>query len=111
MSIVDDLVDLFPDTLVATPVNVDMFGDIVPSGEELAIPCYIVGDTRLVRDTTGREVTSSMRVVLAGVYGVTTHLHRYTLPTRFNPRTDLQAIAIEMASDEDGAHHETVMFP
>jgi hypothetical protein len=110
-SIVNDLLELMPDTLTATPGHLDGYGKFVASGAVLALPCYISGKTRLVRDLTGQEVVSSMKVTVGGVNDLTVEGHRYTLPTRFNPRVDLRAILVKKVSDEDGPHHEVVMFP
>lgn len=110
-SIVDDLLDMMPDTLIAQPGNLDAFGGFTASGESVSIPCYIEGEVKLVRDMSGRESVSSVQVYTGGVFSLTTTNHRYTLPARFLPREDLQAISIDRASDENGAHHEVVMFP
>lgn len=138
-SLLDDLGDMMPDTLVAKPGSTDGFGAWTASGTELSMPCLIEGENRLVRDNAGQEVVSSLQVIVgvtaalieawialgwsgwidAGwVSGddayptiLTTTGYRYDLPGRFPQRTDLKAIAIERASDEIGAHHEVVQFP
>jgi hypothetical protein len=110
-SIVTDLLDMMPDTIIATPVVLNGYGEVIPSGEVLALPCYVSGRQQLVRDAGGQEVTSNRHAVVGGVNSLTVAGHRYTLPARFDPREDLRAIAVKPSSDEDGAHHETVYFP
>lgn len=110
-SFVADFLDLMSDTLVATPGYLDEYGGFTASGEVLSLPCHIEGSTRLVRDQSGREVTSSVQVIVGGVYDLTVDRHRYTLPARFQPRTDLLAIGVERESDEVGPVYECVLLP
>jgi len=110
--IVSDLADLMSETLIATPGYTTGFGAFVASGTVLNISCLIEGDIKQVRDHSGDEAVSSVQAHLDGDYSLTTTKHRYTLPSRFpDPRTDIEAIAIEYASDENGAHHAVVMLP
>lgn len=109
-AIVSDLLDMMADTLVAQPGALDGFGGWSPSGAALSLPCYISGRNRLTRDLTGREVTSTVQVYVGGAYGLTVDGHRYTLPSRFEPNSGLTAIGVRRLADENGAHHEVVMF-
>lgn len=111
MGIVDDLLDLFGDTVVVQPGVLDSSGGFVASGSTLSLPCHIEGRVELHRDPQGREISSSVQVIVAGAYDLTTHQHRYTLPSHWNPKTNLRAVAVVKASDEDGAHHEVVSIP
>lgn len=110
-SIVNDLADMFPDTVDVQPGYLDGFGDFIASGAVVSPNCLIEGNVVLTRDTQGREVVSTMQVNVAGDYSLTVDGHRYTLPARYSPRSLLTAIGIEKASDENGAHHETIFFP
>jgi hypothetical protein len=111
MGIVDDLSDLFLDTIIATPIVSDIAGGFTPSGAVLSLPCRIEGEARLVRDSTGREVTSSVQVIVAGYNDLTTHEHRYTLPARYNPRTNLTAIYVDkVSSDTEEECYEELFF-
>jgi len=101
-----------PHELLAQPGASNEKGDFVPSGAELAIQCQIEGENKLIRDSLGREVTST-RVVITGEFvGLTIDGFRYSLPADFaEPRTDLVAIAVDPVSDEDGLLYEIVRFP
>lgn len=106
-----EFLDMMPDTVTATPGVTNEFGDFIPSGSTLALPCRVEGESRLIRDQAGREVVSSIQIIVGGVYNLTTHSHRYTLPTRYNPRLLLTALTIELGVDEEGPTHEIVMLP
>jgi hypothetical protein len=110
--LVEDLLDLMPDTLLAQAIVRDAFGGWVPSGSAISIPCRLEGSVQLVRDrSTAREVVSSIQAILGGHFGLTTHRHRYTLPERYDPRSDLEAILVVPNNDEAGACFEEVFFP
>lgn len=112
MGILLDLADCFPDTLLSQPGPLDEEGEFAASGAEISAACYISEKSRLVRDpSTGREVVSSFKITVAATDDLTVEGHRYTLPVRFDPRTNLTAISVKKVSDEDGAHHEVVMLP
>lgn len=107
----DLFLDMMSDTLIATPGTNDAFGKFTASGEVLSLPCHIRGKAALVRDRSGREVTSSVQVIVLGVHDLTTDKHRYTLPARFSPRTNLQAISIGESADENEPVYEKVYLP
>ncbi len=112
MSIFADLfLDMMSDEITVTLGFNDAFGKFTASGEVLSLPCHIRGRASLVRDRSGREVTSSVQVIVLGVHDLTTDKHRYTLPTRFSPRSNLQAISIGESSDENGPVYEKVYLP
>jgi hypothetical protein len=110
-SIVADLLDMMPHTVTAQPGALDAFGEWTASGEALSLTCMVEGQTRLVRDSLGREVASTMQVIVGGSNGLTVSGHRYTLPAGYSPRTDLTAIGVEKLADENGAHHEVILLP
>lgn len=110
MGFIDDLADLFSDTVTATPGALDEFGTFIPSGAVLNLLCRIEGEQRLVRDPSGQEVTSSVQVIVAGYNDLTVEGFRYTLPTRYNPRLELRALAIDKVSDELGELYEEVLL-
>lgn len=105
----DNLLDMMADILVVQPISTDGEGDSSPSGPSFNLPCYIEGESLLVRGSDGVEVVSSIQVFV-DPSNLTTHGHRYTLPSRFDPYQDLQALAVGKVSDESGPHHEVVMF-
>lgn len=111
MSIVDDLLDLFDAEIIVHPGYLDEFGDWAASGAATNLICRFEGESRLVRDALGNEVTSTVQAIVAGYNNLTTHLHRYTLPSRFIPSGSLRAISIDKHSDEDGPLYEAINFP
>ncbi len=112
-TLIADLLPLAADTIVAQPGTLDGFGAFIASGSSVPLTCHIEGESKLVRDNNGREVTSSMQVFIvdASAPSLSVEGHRYTLPSRFIPSADLIALTIGKATDENGAHHEVVMFP
>jgi hypothetical protein len=112
VGILGDLSDCFPDTVIGQPVSKDAFGEFTASGASTSIACKISQKSRLIRDpSNGREVVSSFKVTVAGTPGFNTRDWRYTLPARFSPRVNLEAMAVKPVSDEDGQHHEVLFFP
>lgn len=110
--IVDDVLDLLLDTITCTPGTVDETGLFVPSGTVLNLPCRIRYGQRTIRRSDGQEVVSTTRVIVGGYNDLTTDGHRYTLPARFSPRTDLVAIRVDKVSDdEDVECYEKVWLP
>ncbi len=110
-SIVSDVLDLMADEVVVTPIARDYAGNWVASGEVLTLPCYIEREQRLVRSATGREVVSSLLVIVGGYNDLTVDEHLYTLPSRFQPNASLTAISVDKVSDEDGECYEELTFP
>lgn len=111
MTLLTTLADFFPDELLAQPGSTDGFGEWTASGSALNIPCYISGKVRLVRNASGNEVVSSVKVTCAEVNTLTTTGFRYTLPSRYTPNADIEAISTKPVSDEGGAHHEVLFLP
>lgn len=108
MGIVDDLEDMFPDTVVMETLSSgDRYGAKTAS-TSVSISAYVSGRETKVRDNQGQMRTSSVHATLAGCYGATPD-HRFTLPDRFNPRQPV-VLAVMRSTDEDGPHHETVYF-
>lgn len=106
-----ELVELMPDTLVAQPVVSDEFGDWVPSGAALALDCRIEGGVKMVRALDGRETVSTVQAIVGSSPGLTATDFRYTLPSRFEPNSNLRAINVLKEADEDGPLYEEVVFP
>ncbi len=107
-SIIAALAGMFPDELIYEPPDaIDGEGDI-DFGPPVPIPCKCVGGQRLTRDREGREQISTVQAQLAGVFDVVAD-GRFTLPTRFDPRQP-KAINVLRETDENGPHHEVVMF-
>ena len=111
MSIVDDLIDLFPEDIVAQPGVVDRFGTWLASGASVAVKARFEGGSRTVRDTAGQFQVSTLSAIIAGTPGFSADTWRFTIPSRFQPNTDLIAINVLHESDEIGAEYEEVVFP
>ena len=110
-NIVADLLDFYTDTIVATPGYLGDFGEHIPSGTVLSLPCRIEGSVRLVRDINGQEVVSTIQVFVAGFNDLNPQFYRYTLPSRWSPSQSLRAIAVRKESDDDGPCYEEIDFP
>jgi hypothetical protein len=105
-AIVDDLLDLMPDEIVVTPLTRTGSGKET-AGTPVPFPAHVSGRIQLVKDPDGKIVKSSVQAIVAATGLSLTS--RFTLPARFTPREPL-ALAIDRATDENGAHHETVYF-
>lgn len=82
MAFIDEFADVMPDVLLVQAGYLDAYGAFVESGAQQSRACRIRGGVRVVKDRAGREVVSSVRAVMGGVFGLTADLHRYTLPSR-----------------------------
>lgn len=110
MGFADDFLDMCPDVLVATPGTEDEFGTFTPSGTVLNLPCRIEGEIRTIRDATGQEILSTVQALCLNHHDLSTRLHRFTLPSRFSPSTNLRAIRIDKVSDDTEPVYEDVYF-
>ena len=109
LPIIGDLLDLFPDTIeVRRALTFDGYGNVATFGPVETFPANIIGRTMTVLDKSGIEQTSTRHVII-GAPANTSVRDEFTLPARFDPRVK-PAISIRYATDENGAHHETVFF-
>lgn len=111
MGFLEHLRALMPDEVLVTPGSMDAYGAFVPSGAAAAYSCRIEGSRVMTRGADGREVLSTVQVILGESPGLTAHLHAYTLPARYSPRELLVALSVESESDENGPCYEAVMLP
>lgn len=112
MAFLDDLLDLAPHQLTATPYTTDAYGTPTPSGPPLSIPCQIEGVSRMVRDPQGREVVSSFTIYCLEFNDLSVDGHMFTLPASFGPpNSNIKAIRVDPHSDEDGTLFEVVSLP
>lgn len=108
-SIVRDLRDLFPDTVVwEKTLETDRYGKITSKAAAKSLRCRVAGKRTDVKRPGGEVVISDVKCVIAGVYGVSVE-DTFTLPSRFKPQAP-PAIMVHQGTDENGAHHETVYF-
>lgn len=109
MSIIPDLIDLFPDVIVMQSGTYDSRGRFFPSGEPVTIAANVHGLAGETKASDGRTVEgATVRAVLAGYFGATMR-HRFTLPERFAPNV-VRPLMVEDATDETGPHHQTLFF-
>ena len=107
-----DWEDMMPDELTCTPGSTDEWGAWTASGTVITPKCRIEGERRMVRDAAGVEVVSSLSAIVSTTVALTVDSYRYTLPSRFpEPRTSIEALAVDLVADEDGAHHVEIYFP
>lgn len=97
--------ELFSETVqIAAPVGLDAYGKR-SWGAASAVPAHTEMTARLMRDESGREVTSQGRIFLYGVFDITTD-HLLVTAAGASP----VIIAVEQAFDEQGAHHTVIRF-
>lgn len=107
MNIVHDLLELLPDTIVVTPVGTfDGFGAETP-GTAKTYRAWVAGRIQQVRMADGKIIRSTVQAIVAGTGIKVTDV--ITLPSRFTPRQP-PIIAVDKATDENGAHHDTIYF-
>lgn len=74
--------------------------------DPIAIPCYIAGEVKMVRNREGQEVVSTLSVYISGTKSAPlalTHNDRITLPDSRQP----PIIAITPYTDEKGSLYAT----
>lgn len=111
-TIVDDLADLFSETVIAYPGYLDGYGDWIASGAALTIPCRIEGNVVVVNQrSSGRDIGSHTQIITRGYFNLSPVDYRYDLPAHFRLGTRLRAIEVETEADETGPIYETVYLP
>ena len=111
MSIVDELLHLFPETMTCQAGTVDNRGLFTPVGSPFTVPARFEGQSKVVRTSGGQEKVSTLRAIVAAATPLTADLHRYTLPARFVPNAGLQALGVEKWADATDFIYEEVLFP
>ncbi len=107
-SIVDQLSSLMASEISVRPHLTDnRFGEDT-HGPAVTIQGRLKNGHKIVKDRTGQEVVSRVQFWAAGVFGLTAD-DEYTLPAPWTPSKP-QAVAVELITDENGPHHEVVMF-
>lgn len=106
--ITGDLAEFFVDEITIEPyTGQDVFGDET-YGTAATYACRMKGKHKTVRLQTGEEKVSTVQAVLNSVAGATNQ-DRVTLPARFKPNSP-PIMAVEVSTDENGPHHERLMF-
>jgi hypothetical protein len=108
VSLMAELADMYADEITYEP-RTGQDGHGTPTfGSAVTIKCHLRGEHKLVKNSAGQEELSTVQAWLDGVYGVSIQ-GRFTLPARYSPQQP-PAIAVDPHTDENGPHHEKVMF-
>ena len=111
MTFISEFADMMPDTVTVVPGINNEFGEFTPSGATFSVRCHIEAANRLFRNSEGREVVSSVQVYTDGIYGLTSALHRYILPSDALPAGRARvALAVFPEHDELGPAFDVVYF-
>ena len=110
MSIVDALLHLFPETITGQPGTIDNSGVWTASGSPVTLPARYEGVERMVRNPQNQEVTSTLTVIVAGIATYKPKLWRFTLPSRYSPHTEVQALSTSHESDANGPIYQELYF-
>lgn len=98
--------ELMPSTVTLYPqASRDAYGKQTFSGSGTTVRCRVVPTNDVIRDSNGREVVASGRVLCYGTPTVTVD-SRLVLPDG----SDAVVIAVQVQNDEDGPHHTVVTF-
>lgn len=106
--IVDLLLDMMPAEITVQHVTKDRFGKETLTGSSFKVRGRLREGNMITRDRNGQEVTSTMQFTAAGVFGMMID-DRFTMPIGTTPKSP-QAINVMTIPDENGPHHEKVMF-
>ena len=110
MSIVDELLHLFPETITGQPGTVDNSGNWTAAGSPVTLKARYEGVERMVRNPSNQEVRSTLTVIVAGVATYKPKLWRFTLPSRYSPNTQVQALSTSHESDANGPVYQELYF-
>ena len=111
MSIVTDLLPLFPETMSCQPGTLDNRGTFTAVGLPFTVPARFEGQSKLVRTSSGQEKTSTLRAIVASASTLSADVHRFTIPARFTPNTGLSALGVEKHADAEAFVYQEVLFP
>lgn len=102
MPFFEEFTDLMPyeDIILHQHSTYSQGGDLLP-GDDLIVQGYIHGKSTKVVNSDGIEVNSKAQVYLATIVEINPDT-KVTLPTGFNPRSNLPILTVDRLSDEDG---------
>lgn len=111
MTFISEFADMLTDSISVQPGYNNAYGEFIPSGAVIVVPCRVEAVNRLYRNSAGREVISTAQAYCGGLYGLTNDQHRYALPSDAVPSgRNRVAIAVHLEHDEDGPSYEVVYF-
>lgn len=106
MAIARDFSEMMPHTITVFGAStMDKYGKQSFSGSGTSYQCRLMYDSRMVRDTDGREILEAGRAIVYGVATVSVK-DKVALP---DGRTPL-VTSVEQIKDEKGNHHTTIGF-
>src|SRR5262245_26192415 len=104
MSIVDFL-DLMPDTVTFQPhMGSDVYAKAT-YGDPIIVKARVVYEDQKTTDEPGQDVVARGKIYLGAAFNITGK-HRATLPDGTHP----PIVRVRRFPDENGAHHEVVLF-
>lgn len=105
------LASLAADVLIAQAVTTNAYGETTNTGSPVSLSAKQSGKDRTIKAANGQEIVSSVNfIVMTPTPTLNTTEWRFTLPARFESRENLKAVAVKLVSDENGPHHQVVMF-
>lgn len=111
MTFIDEFLDVMTQEVIVTAGTLNAFGKFT-AVSQVTYPCRVEGRQVMTRDAAGREVKSSVQIIVGDTtQDLTASLHRYTLPAPFVPSGERTAIAVEYETDEVGPAFCVVYLP
>lgn len=106
MAIARDFYVMMPHTIqVFTASSLDKYGKQSFSGSGTSYRCRLVFQSRMIRDSEGRETLEAGRAIVYGTATVAVK-DRITLPDGKSPLVT----SVEQLKDEKGDHHTVIGF-
>ena len=106
VAIAKDFSVMMPHTVVVYGSStLDKYGKQSYSGSGTSYQCRLIWDSRMIRDTDGREILEAGRAIVYGVATVDVN-DKITLP---DGRTPL-VTSVSQLKDEVGDHHTVIGF-
>jgi hypothetical protein len=107
MGISPEFLPLMLETVTLKPNStLDKYGKQSFAASGASYRARLVYDTRMVRDSEGREVVEAGRAILYGAVSSLSPRWQITLPNGTTPKITF----VDTVQDEDGDHHSVVGF-
>lgn len=114
MAFIDEFEDLLSATLVVKPIaSRDAFGLPAISSPSVPVGCRITPTGgSMIKDSNGNEVLARYSVICGTKISLDVEGFRYDLPDTYpEPNVDLEALRVNIVSDEDGSvAYQKVIF-
>lgn len=109
MAFMDHVQDMFPHTLVATPVTHGGGGE-VSYGTPINIKCTFREVSRNINTANGRETRAGYDFTTADYNSLSVDGYEFDLPVGCEPRLAQKALSVSPVSDEIGFIYEIIRF-